>query len=210
MEGILLAITYLKQELDSIDEDLQTHIRKTVEIESQILKTSEEIKILTEDEEGYQAAIILQEARFQSLALLAEKSEHYLVQEEKDFRCVEDAVKQTNSEIKKKREEFMTSCSFFQKDVENLTSERQIFLLDKNTLAGQIAKLNILLDTAEVSKHSLLNEKTQYHQHLTSTNQGLSAQLQDNIVKNEKLIEEIEGHNKKVREIYTRSRQMAQ
>ncbi|MCO5585864.1 hypothetical protein L7F22_039797 [Adiantum nelumboides] len=193
----------------NIDEDLQTYIHKTMDIESENLKISEDIKTLTQEEEGYQVGIILQEARLQSLALLAENSQQYLVQEQKDILCVEDAVKQTNSKIQNKREDFMSFCRNFQKDVENLTLQRKNVLLEKNTLDEQIAKLNTLLDATEVSKISLLHEKTQSHQQLTIGNQGLSAQLQESAVRNEMIIGEIEGHNKSLRELNASCSQMS-
>ncbi|MCO5592701.1 hypothetical protein L7F22_046704 [Adiantum nelumboides] len=197
------------EEAELTDEDFQTYIHKTMDIESENLKISEEIKTLTQEEEGYQVGIILQEARLQSLALLAENSQQYLVQEQKDILCMEDAVKQTNSKIQNKREDFMSFCSYFQKDVENLTLQRQNVLLEKNTLDEQIANLNTLLASTEVSQNSLLHEKTQSHQQLTSGNQGLSAQLQECAVKNEKIIGEIEAHNKSLRELNASCNQMS-
>ncbi|KAH7289923.1 hypothetical protein KP509_30G024100 [Ceratopteris richardii] len=173
MERILSAIACLKQELDAIDEDLHMYIQKTMDAESQLLWAREKVKILVEDEKSSQISIISQERRLHSVELLLEKSLQYVMQEEKELQHVENSLQETSFKSRSSREEFISSCSLFQKQLESISSKRQILIKERDNLNAHIRELLITVDDAKVSEHSILEEKICCYKQLTHRNQGI-------------------------------------
>ncbi|KAH7528790.1 hypothetical protein FEM48_Zijuj05G0109700 [Ziziphus jujuba var. spinosa] len=194
MEGsgaILCQISSLKEMLDQVNEEMEANIQITREIESEIVKCSEFEKALAVRESELTKTLYI--SQFEIIGLLSvtdgsRKSVKVLEEELCNLRRKRD---ETLTRINEKREEFITLCLEFEKEIDKGNDdELRALLSEKEFLEDEILLLEKKNNTL---KNSMLAFVEEILEDLHTCNSVLSVEQ----VKDEMILEtlQFEVHN---------------
>ncbi|XP_048328907.2 uncharacterized protein LOC107418570 isoform X2 [Ziziphus jujuba] len=194
MEGsgaILCQISSLKEMLDQVNEEMEANIQITREIESEIVKCSEFEKALAVRESELTKTLYI--SQFEIIGLLSvtdgsRKSVKVLEEELCNLRRKRD---ETLTRINEKREEFITLCLEFEKEIDKGNDdELRALLSEKEFLEDEILLLEKKNNTL---KNSMLAFVEEILEDLHTCNSALQFEVRNGCQENQKLLKDIAG-----------------
>ncbi|KAK3406461.1 hypothetical protein EUGRSUZ_K02660 [Eucalyptus grandis] len=142
MEGssaILCQISCLKDMLDQVNEEMESSIQTTREMESEIVKCSEAEAALAAREAELTERLYASQFELVGLAAVTAESRKSVTSMEQELRSLQKKRDEIQERMICKREEFIRQCLEFQRGIDQGEGERlQSLLAEKESLEKEI------------------------------------------------------------------------
>ncbi|KAM7279453.1 hypothetical protein ACFE04_006587 [Oxalis oulophora] len=187
---ILCQISYLKEMLDQVNEEIEANIKITREIDSEIVKCSEVESNLDARESELTKTLYLLRFEISGLISVAVHTRNSVKILEEKLDCLRKKQSEMMESMNEKRERFLMLCQEFQRDIEKGRNEELIILMsEKEFLENEIQ----LLDKKNNSlQNSMLAFVEEILVDLHDSNSALDAEIQNANLENEKLLKDID------------------
>ncbi|XP_062160155.1 uncharacterized protein LOC133867413 isoform X2 [Alnus glutinosa] len=188
--AILCQISFLKEMLDQVNEEIEANIQITREIESEIVKCSEIESALAARESELTKTLYVSQFEINGLATVTDNSRTSLNILEHELCCLRMKRDQMLKRINDKREGFTTLCLEFQRDIDKGKNNELVTLLSEKEL---LENENHLLDkNNNALKNSMSAFVEEILEDLHNSNAALQVEIQTGNEENEKLVKDID------------------
>ncbi|XVF50642.1 hypothetical protein PTKIN_Ptkin04bG0118400 [Pterospermum kingtungense] len=188
--AILYQISCLKDMLDQVNEEIESNIQITREIESEIVKCAEFDATLSIRESQLTKSLFISHFEIDGLLSVTADSKYSLKFLENELSCLRTIRHEMLKRIESKREGFIKLCLEFQREIDNgetnelvaLTSEKELL---ENEILLSNKKNNALRNSMLAFVEEILDD-------LYTSNTALHVEIQNGNQENEKLMKDIE------------------
>ncbi|KAI3440530.1 uncharacterized protein J3R85_003280 [Psidium guajava] len=137
--AILCQISCLKDMLDQVNEEIESSIQITREMESEIVKCSEAEGTLATREAGLTKLLYASQFELIGLAAVTAESRKSVTSTEQELRSLQKKRDEIQERMIRKREGFIKQCLEFQRGIDQGESDRlQSLLAEKESLEKEI------------------------------------------------------------------------
>ncbi|XVE58719.1 hypothetical protein DITRI_Ditri04bG0191500 [Diplodiscus trichospermus] len=188
--AILYQISCLKDMLDQVNEEIESNIQITREIESEIVKCAEFEAALSIRESQLTKSLYVSHFEIDGLLSVTADSRNSLKFLEEELSCLRTKRDEMLRRIQNKREEFTKLCLEFQKEIDNgETNELVTLMTEKEHLENEIHLLDKKNNAFRNSMSAFVEEILE---DLHTSNADLHVEIQNGNQENEKLMKDIE------------------
>ncbi|XWS48322.1 hypothetical protein CRYUN_Cryun13aG0065800 [Craigia yunnanensis] len=188
--AILYQISCLKDMLDQVNEEIESNIQITREIESEIVKCTEFEAALSIRESQLTKSLYISHFEIDGLLSVTADSKNSLKFLEEELNCLRTNRDEMLKRIKNKREGFTKLCLEFQREIDNgETNELVNLISEKELLENEIHRLDKKNNALRNSMSAFVEEILE---DLYTSNAALHVEIQNGNQKNEELMNDIE------------------
>ncbi|XP_002511972.2 uncharacterized protein LOC8286738 [Ricinus communis] len=188
--AILCQISYLKDMLDQVNEEIEANIQITREIESEIVKCTEFESSLASRESDLTKTLYVSQFEINGLVSVTNNSRKSLKLVEEELFSVRGKREEMVQRMNNKREQFTMLCLEFQRYVDQGENDETMKLLsEKEFLENEI---HLLDQNNDALKNSMLAFVDEVLQDLQDSNSALHVEVQNRNYENEKLLKDID------------------
>ncbi|XP_038993412.1 uncharacterized protein LOC120117174 [Hibiscus syriacus] len=190
--AILYQISCLKQMLDQVNEEIESNIQVTREIESEMVKCTEFEAALTTRESQLTKSLYISHFEIDGLLSVSADSRNSLKFLEDELSCLTTKRDEMLKRIERKRYRriYQTVCLEFQRDIENGENDEMVSLLsEKERLENEIHLLDKKNNAFRNSMSAFVEEVLE---DLYTSNAVLHVEIQNGNQENQKLMRDIE------------------
>ncbi|XP_050236227.1 uncharacterized protein LOC126686225 [Mercurialis annua] len=188
--AILCQISYLKDMLDQVNEEIEANIQVTRHIESEIVQCTELESSLAIRESDLAKSLYVSQFEISGLVSVTDDSRRSVKLLEDELGSLRDKKDEMLQRISIKREQFTLLCIEFQKGIDRGENDELVKLLsEKEFLENEIGLLG---QNNYALKNSMLAFVDDVLQDLQASNYALHVEIQNMNHENEKLLKEID------------------
>ncbi|XP_004299235.1 PREDICTED: uncharacterized protein LOC101292601 [Fragaria vesca subsp. vesca] len=188
--AILCQISYLKDMLDQVNEEIEANIQITREIESEIVKCSEFESALAAKESDLTRTLYVSQFELIGLVTVTNELRRSVENLERELDGVRLKREEILERISENRERFVALCMEFQEDIDDKGSDNVLraLLSEKEYLQNEML---ILDEKNNALKNSMMAFIEGILEDLNSGNSALQIEIQKGNQENEKLLKDI-------------------